>query len=377
MGVRSMPTITARIVAASPAGLTAEVGGILGHVPLADVPALLHPLTAQLVGQQLTVALVGRSSPIRYSYTRGLAAQSPLPAGQVGTGTVRAMGRKHLYVEAGSDICAIPQSRATLSRVATLSDLYHLGQVVPLIDGSIVGAQPSPWLNLGLPRGATICGIVVDILTKDTRPTVLIEIVPGVVSISDMPIGAQLRRGDRVIGKVIQFDAARQRARIAITHANGRALPSPAAAGLIGLLQAYGPLPVAAAELIHPDALTLARRARGAIAVRDLGGELGFWPTATAQVGLSPANRQQVWGWFAARALEAGCQLERATGWVLTTPRGRQAHITILPDPPPPAGGISIVPDGAEAPPGRLSISAAQLRIYQLADILSSPSGLQ
>ncbi|MBS3899066.1 MAG: hypothetical protein KGZ54_03540 [Dethiobacter sp.] len=370
-----MSTVAARIVAASPAGLTAQVGGVLGHVPLADIPALLHPLTAQLVGQQIPVTVAGRGSPIRYSYTRGLAAQSPLPAGQVGTGTVRAMGRKHLYVEAGSDICAIPQSRATLSRVATLSDLYHLGQAVSLIDGSIVGAQPSPWLNLGLPRGATVCGIVVDVLTKDTRPTVLIEIIPGVIGISDMPLSAQLRRGDKVSGKVIRFDAARQRMRITITHANGRTLPSPAAAGLIGLLQAYGPLPVAAAELIHPDALTLARRARGAIAVRDLGGEPGFWPTA--QVGLSPASRQQAWGWFAARAIEAGCQLERATGWVLTTPRGRQAHITILPDPPPPAGGISIVPDGAEALPGRLSISAAQLRIYPLADILSSSSGLQ
>jgi len=305
-----------------------------------------------------------------YSYSTALATKKPLPAGQLGVGTVRAITRQALYVEAGDTVCVIARGQATLSRIIPLAAGYRLEQTVSAIDGSIVAAQPCPWQTVALPRGATACGIVIDTTFKGDRPAVLVEIVPGIVGIADLPASARLKRGDKVTGKILHFNLTRQRVRIELTHVGGRALPSPAAAKIIALLEVYGPLPVAAVELICPSASALARRARGTISVRDLGGEPGLW--LTGQTVELPSFRQRAFGWFIARAFEAGCSLKRSSkeSWLFTTPRGRQTIVVVFPDRPPPAGGIVLLPYGVEVFPGGLSISVAELENYHLTEIL-------
>ena len=185
----------------------------------AEVPAELHSVLKQLVGQEIPLLLLRVSGEVAYgSYSAALNRRRPVSDETPEAGVVRAVLARSLLVEVGNAVYAIPRHRATESRVERLVELFTQEQkdIIVFHNREPFIAQNDPWKNILLKPGDLVAGTVID--TFSSQNYVLIEIEPGLKGIANIPLRGRVERHDKVAAYVASIDPEKRKLRLRVSR---------------------------------------------------------------------------------------------------------------------------------------------------------------
>lgn len=213
-------TVEARVTGTNKGGLSVEVNGIRGFMPIGQIDLYRVENAEQFVNQKL-LCMVAEVEPSEKNLVVSRKALlerereqqreqfwATLEVGQVLKGTIRSIQTFGAFVDLGAADGLLPISELSWMRVGKPEDVIKVGQAVEVkvlrldpgarkITLSLKQLQQSPWETLGIHPGTRLEGRV----TRITEFGAFVEIIPGVeglLHVSELSMGRTNRIRDVV-----------------------------------------------------------------------------------------------------------------------------------------------------------------------------------